>query len=169
MRIGLVAAMAENQVIGKDNELPWHLSADLKRFKQITMGKPIIMGRKTFESLPGVLPGRHSIVISRNDRFRPEGVTVVDSLDAAVDAAGDVEEAMVIGGADIYFQFLPRADRLYLTLVHTVVAGDAFFPAYNRHEWRQVFEEHHPADENNPYPYSYITLERAWDKERGES
>lgn len=166
MRIGLIAAMAENQVIGKDNELPWHLSADLKRFKQITMGKPIIMGRKTFESLPGgALPGRHNIVISRNHQYHPEGVTVVDSLDAAVDAAGDVEEAMVIGGADIYFQFLPRADRLYLTQVHTVVPGDAHFPAYNRREWRLIVEEHHPADENNPYPYSFLTLQRIWGKE----
>jgi dihydrofolate reductase len=167
MRIALVAAMALNQVIGRDNELPWHLSADLKQFKKITMGKPIIMGRKTFESLPGPLPGRHNIVITRNDQFAAEGVTVVDSLDAAVAAAGDAEEAMVIGGADIYFQFLSRADRMYLTKVHTEVEGDAHFPAYNRREWKLLVEENHPADENNPYPYSFLTLQRIWGKETG--
>ena len=165
MRIGLITAMSRNQVIGRNNELPWHLSADLKHFKKITMGKPIIMGRKTFESIGRPLPGRQNIVITRNPDYRPDGVRVVAGLDEAVEAAGDVDEAMVIGGADIYFQFLPRADRLYLTLVHTVIDGDAHFPAYNRREWRLIVEENHPADESNPHPYSFLTLQRLWGKQ----
>jgi dihydrofolate reductase len=161
MKIGLVAALSRNQVIGRENALPWHLPADLKRFKAITLGKPIIMGRKTYDSIGRPLPGRQNIVISRNPDFAAEGVTLVESLDAAIEAAGDAPEAMVIGGANIYYQFLPRADRLYLTIVHTQINdGDTFFPAYNRREWRLSHEETHPADGGNPYAYSFMTYQR---------
>jgi dihydrofolate reductase len=161
MKISLVAALSRNQVIGRDNALPWHLPADLKRFKAITLGKPIIMGRKTYDSIGRPLPGRQNIVISRNPDFKADGVTVVESLDAAVEAAADAPEVMVIGGANVYYQFLPRADRLYLTVVHTQINdGDAFFPAYNRREWRLTREETHPADASNPYPYSFMTWQR---------
>lgn len=161
MNIGLVAALSRNQVIGRNNALPWHLPADLKRFKAITLGKPIIMGRKTFDSIGRPLPGRQNIVISRNPHFYAEGITLVQSLDAALEAAGDAPEVMVIGGANIYYQFLPRADRLYLTVVHTQINdGDAFFPAYNRREWRLTREEIHPADTSNAYPYRFMTWQR---------
>ncbi len=161
MKIGLVAALSRNQVIGRDNALPWHLPADLKRFKAITLGKPIIMGRKTFDSIGRPLPGRHNIIISRNENFSAEGVTVVSSLDAALEAANNASEVMVIGGATIYYQFLPRADRLYLTVVNTQIDdGDAFFPAYNRREWRLSLEETHPADAQNPHAYSFMTWQR---------
>jgi dihydrofolate reductase len=161
MKIGLVAALSRNQVIGRDNALPWHLPADLKRFKAITLGKPIIMGRKTYDSIGRPLPGRQNIVISRNPDFTADGVTVVENIDAAIEAAREAPEVMVIGGATIYYQFLPRADRLYLTVVHTQIDdGDAFFPAYNRREWRLTREETHPADEQNPHPYSFMTWQR---------
>ncbi|MHB1229353.1 MAG: type 3 dihydrofolate reductase [Halothiobacillus sp.] len=161
MKIGLVAALSRNQVIGRNNTLPWYLPADLKRFKNITMGKPIIMGRKTYDSIGRPLPGRKNIVISRNPDFHAEGVTVVDSLDAAIEAAENAPEVMVIGGANIYYQFLPRADRLFLTVVHTQIEdGDAFFPAYNRREWRLTVEETHPADASNPFSYSFMTWQR---------
>lgn len=161
MKIGLVAALSRNQVIGRNNALPWSLPADLQRFKKITMGKPIIMGRKTYDSIGRPLPGRKNIVISRNPDFHAEGVTVVDSLDAALEAADQAPEVMVIGGANIYYQFLPRADRLYFTLVHTSIDdGDSFFPAYNRRDWRLVIEENHPADTDNVFPYSFMTWQR---------
>lgn len=161
MKISLIAALSRNQVIGRNNALPWYLPADLARFKRITLGKPIIMGRKTFESIGKPLPGRHNIVISRNLDWAALGVTVVHGLDDAIEAAGDAPEAMVIGGANIYYQFMPRADWLYFTVVHTRIEdGDAFFPAYNRREWRLVLEEHHPADTHNPTPYSFMTWQR---------
>ena len=161
MNIGLVAALSRNQVIGRKNTLPWTLPADLQRFKKITMGKPIIMGRKTFDSIGRPLPGRTNIIISRNPDFHADGVTVVDSLDAAIEAADQAPEVMVIGGATIYYQFLPRADRLYFTRVHTTIEdGDTFFPAYNRREWRLILDEHHPADGDNPFPYSFMTWQR---------
>jgi dihydrofolate reductase len=161
MKIGLIAALSLNQAIGRNNELPWSLPADLQRFKKITMGKPMIMGRKTYESIGRPLPGRKNIVVSRNPEFIADGITVVDSLEAAIDAADQAPEVMVIGGANIYYQFLPRADRLYFTLVHTSIDdADAFFPAYNRRDWRLVIEENHPADTNNPFPYSFMTWQR---------
>ncbi len=161
MKISLIAAMSRNQVIGRNNALPWYLPADLARFKRITLGKPVIMGRKTFESIGKPLPGRLNIVISRNTALAMPGVTVVHGLDDALATAGDAPEVMVIGGANIYYQFMPRADWLYFTVVHTRIEdGDAFFPAYNRREWRLVLEEHHPADEHNLMPYSFMTWQR---------
>jgi len=164
MRISLISALANNNVIGRNNRLPWQLPADLRRFKQLTLGKPIIMGRKTHESIGRLLPDRHNIIISREPEYQVEGATVVNGLDEALAAAGDVDEVMIVGGANIYFQFLPRADRMYLTLIHADFEGDAFFPAYNRREWRTIVEEHHPADEENPWPYSFLTLQRIWNK-----
>ncbi|MFP4154476.1 MAG: type 3 dihydrofolate reductase [Halothiobacillaceae bacterium] len=163
MHISLISALAQNNVIGDGNRLPWRLPADLKRFKTLTMGKPIVMGRRTYESIGRLLPGRQTIIISRNPEFRVEGATVVHGLDEALEAAGDAEETMICGGADIYFQFLPRADRMYLTLVHDDVPGDAHFPAFNRREWDTIEEEHHPADADNPHPYSFLTLARRRD------
>lgn len=158
--------MAENRVIGRNNNLPWHLSEDLKYFKRITMGKPIIMGRKTFDSIGKALPGRTNIVVTRNTDFRAENIRVVSSLDEARDlcesiAAIDVcDEAMVIGGAQIYTLALPMADRLYLTEVHAEVEGDAFFPAFERSAWQEVAREDFAASGPNPYDYSFLILEK---------
>lgn len=129
MQISLVAAMAHDRVIGKDNQMPWHIPAELKYFKELTMGKPVIMGRRTFESIGRPLPGRHNIVLTSSDRL-PSTVTVVRSIEQSLRAAGDVEEVCVIGGGDIYRQFLPQATRLYLTAIDLAVEGDTRFPDY---------------------------------------
>lgn len=158
--ISLIVAAAENDVIGRDGALPWRLSDDLRRFKTLTMGKPLIMGRRTRESIGRPLPGRQNIVITRNPGYRAEGSDVVCSLDAALAAAGDAPEVMVIGGAEIYRQFLPLAGRIYLTRVHTVIAGDTFLPAMDPAEWKEVARTRHPADPRNDFETSFITLER---------
>ncbi|MBL3590000.1 MAG: type 3 dihydrofolate reductase [gamma proteobacterium endosymbiont of Lamellibrachia anaximandri] len=158
--ISLIWAMAENRVIGRNNQLPWHLSADLQHFKRLTLGKPIVMGRKTWESLPGLLPKRQHIVVTGNRGYRAEGALVVHSIDEAVAAAGDAQEIMIVGGGAFYAQMLPRADRLYLTLVHTEVEGDAWFPEFDLSAWREVGREDFTADEKNCFAYSFITLER---------
>ncbi|MBU0499007.1 MAG: dihydrofolate reductase [Gammaproteobacteria bacterium] len=158
--ISLIAAMAENRVIGRDNRLPWHLPADLQHFKKLTLGKPIIMGRKTWESLPGLLPERKHIVLSRNRRYRAEGAALAQDLENAVEAAGKVAEICVVGGAAIYKLALPLADRIYLTLVHARVDGDAFFPALDEGQWRLSLREDHPANGKNPFPYSFLYYER---------
>ncbi|WP_370279257.1 type 3 dihydrofolate reductase [Pontibacterium sp.] len=166
MRLAIIVAQAENRVIGINNKLPWHLPEDLRYFKQVTMSKPIIMGRKTYESIGRPLPGRTNIVISRQEGYAPEGVKVVPSLEAAIELAESIcvidgaEEAMVIGGAQIYEQALTRADRLYLTQVHASVEGDAWFPAFAMEEWREVGREDFTAMEPNPYDYSFIVLDR---------
>lgn len=159
-RISLIAAMAEDRVIGRDNTMPWHLPADLAHFKQVTYGKPVVMGRKTLESIGRPLPGRHNIVISRNPDFRPEGVTVVADLDAAIAAAGEVAELMIIGGATIYEQMLSRADRLYLTFIELAVAGDAHFPDWSELSWRESDNERHEADARNAHACRFVTLDR---------
>lgn len=156
--ISIIVAMAENRVIGNDNSLPWHLPADLKHFKALTVGKPIIMGRNTWESLPGRLPDRLHIVITANPDYVADGCVVVHSLEQALVAAGDVPEVMIIGGAMLYAQALPLADRLYLTLVETQAEGDAIFPEYSQEQWREVECECHAADEKNPYAYRFYTL-----------
>lgn len=166
MRLAIIVAQAENRVIGINNKLPWHLPEDLRYFKQVTMSKPIIMGRKTYESIGRPLPGRTNIVISRQEGYAPEGVKVVPSLEAAIELAESIgvidgaEEAMVIGGAQIYEQALTCADRLYLTQVHASVEGDAWFPAFAMEEWREVGREDFTAMEPNPYDYSFIVLDR---------
>ncbi|BAO42991.1 dihydrofolate reductase [Thiolapillus brandeum] len=158
--ISIISAMAHNRVIGHENRLPWHLPADLQHFKAVTMGKPMIMGRKTWESLPGLLPGRPHIVVTRNPDYRAEGARVVHSLEESFDAAGDVEEIMIVGGANLYAQALSHARRMYLTQIDTQVEGDAWFPAFNAREWREVALEKYVADEKNPFDYRFITLEK---------
>ena len=159
--ISLVVAMARNRVIGRDKGLPWNLPADLRHFKALTMGKPIVMGRRTWESLPGLLPGRRHIVVTRNPGYRAVGAEVVHSLDEAIVAAGPADEIMVVGGANLYAQALPFANRIYLTLVDAEIDGDTFFPAWDSDEWVETASNPHPADDRNAYACRFITLERA--------
>jgi dihydrofolate reductase len=158
--VSLIAALDRNRFIGKANRLPWHLPADLQHFKRMTLGKPIIMGRKTWESLPGLLPGRTHIVISRNPGCRVEGAVLAESPVAALRAAGEVPEVMVVGGAEIYRQMLPLAQCMYLTWVETSVDGDARFPEWDEREWVEVGRERHEADERNAFAYSFVELRR---------
>ncbi|HKJ74025.1 MAG TPA: dihydrofolate reductase [Alphaproteobacteria bacterium] len=159
MIISLVAAVAENGVIGKDGNLAVRISPDLKRFKAITMGKPLITGRKNFESIGRPLPGRQNIVITRQKDYAPEGVVVVHSLEEALKAAEPAEEVMVMGGADIFAMALPLADRFYLTEIHAEPEGDVFMPPWSPGNWREVLREDHPADGGTP-AYSFVDLER---------
>ncbi|WP_368194902.1 type 3 dihydrofolate reductase [Aeromonas sp. R2-2] len=162
MKISMIAAMAHDRVIGKDNQMPWHLPADLAHFKRVTLGKPVLMGRKTFESIGRPLPGRRNLVISRNPNYQAEGIEVVGSVEAALAllAGSSVEELMVIGGGHLYGQLLPRADRLYLTRIDLAVEGDTRFPAFDDGQWQRIECESHPADEKNPHPYSFETWQR---------
>jgi dihydrofolate reductase len=159
-RLSLIAAMARNRVIGRDNKLPWRLPADLKRFRTLTTGHPIIMGRKTFDSLGRALPNRHNIVMTRDVNFRADDVTVVNGISAAIAAAGDVSEMFVIGGAHVYEQLLPLADRLYLTLIDADVPGDAWFPDYGAEHWLETSRERFPADDTNSSAMEFVTLDR---------
>ena len=160
MRLSIIVAMANNGVIGRDGGLPWHISEDLKRFKRITMGNPILMGRKTYDSIGRPLPGRQSIVISRQTDWRAEGVTAVTSLDAALAACGDAEEAFVIGGAEIYRLALPLAGRLYLTRVEADVDGDVRLPEIAWTDWRLADSQPGEPDGKNPYHWKFETYER---------
>ena len=152
--------MAANRVIGRDGGLPWRLPGDLRRFKAITMGKPILMGRRTFESLGRPLPGRENIVITRDRSWSAPGCRVAHSLDEALALAGEAGELMVIGGAEIYRLAWPRLDRLELTEVHADVEGDTRLEGFDAAEWREVAREHHPADERHALAFSFVTLER---------
>lgn len=159
--LALVAACARSGVIGIDNKLPWHLPEDMKFFRETTRGKPVIMGRKTWESLPDAfrpLPGRLNIVVSRNPDFHAEGGAVVGSLPEAVAAAGNAEIACVIGGAEIYRQALPLADRLILTEIDRDYAGDAFFPAFDQAEWQEVSRDARVSESG--LPFAFVTYER---------
>jgi dihydrofolate reductase len=158
--ISIVVAMAENRVIGHENALPWHLPEDLKRFKAHTMGKPIVMGRKTYESIGRALPGRLNIVMTRNPQWRAEGVVTVQSFEQALERAGDVPEIAVIGGAELFRLALPRAQRIYLTLVHAQVSGDTVFPEIDRKEWIERDRETRAADERHAYAMTFSILER---------
>ena len=158
--ITLVVAMAENGVIGHEGKLPWHLPADLAHFKRITQGYPIIMGRRTYESIGKALPERMNIIVSRTPGFAADGCTVVGCLDEALQAAGEVAEVKIIGGAQLYQEALPQAQRIELTQVHGHVQGDTFFPRLDLTEWQQVAAEAHAADERNAYALSFLTLER---------
>lgn len=160
MRISIIAAMDRNRLIGNRNQLPWHLPADLAHFKRVTMGKPVIMGRKTFESIGRPLPGRTNIVLTGSADFRADGVLVASSLDQALEYASGADEAMVIGGGMIYRLVLPSADRLYLTLVDNAYEGDAWFPDFDPAEWRIIASEAHAADDKNPSDYRFVTYER---------
>lgn len=159
MKISMIAAMAHDRVIGKDNQMPWHLPADLAHFKRVTLGKPVLMGRKTFESIGRPLPGRRNLVISRNPGYQAEGIEVVGSVEAALAllAGNSVEELMVIGGGHLYAEMLPSADCLYLTRIDLAVEGDTRFPAFDDGQWQRIACESHPADEKNPHPYSFET------------
>lgn len=159
-KVSLIWAMAENRVIGRDNKLPWRLSADLKHFKALTLRKPILMGRKTWESLPGLLPNRPHVVVTHDKSYQAPGCSVVHSVDEALATVSDAQEVMVVGGAALYGQMFPYAQRLYMTLVHADVVGDAYFPEFSLSQWREVERERHPADEKNNFPYSFITLYR---------
>ena len=159
--ISIIVAASENGVIGNRGELPWRLSSDLQHFKAVTMGKPIVMGRKTWESIGRPLPGRQNIVITRQAGFKAEGCDVVESVDAAIAVSGDAEEIMVIGGSEIYALFLSCADRMYLTRVHADIDGDAFFPDDDDHTWALVDYEQHAADDKNEFDYSFQVYERA--------
>ena len=156
----LVIAQAANRVIGRDNRMPWHLPADLAHFKRITMGHPVIMGRKTWESIGRALPGRLNIVISRTPSFNAPGATVVHSLDEAFLAAADADEGFVIGGGQIYAEALPTADRIYLTEVSAEVEGDTTFPALDRSQWHETIMGERAPDERNAHPLRFLLLAR---------
>ena len=159
MSLSLIVAMANNRVIGNNNRMPWHLPADFAYFKKITTGHAVIMGRKTFESIGRPLPGRRNIVVSRNVSYRADGTEVVASLNAAIDACKH-QDAFVIGGATLYAEALPRADRIYLTEVDASPDGDTRFPVLNSNEWREVARERRESDEKNPHPMQFVVLER---------
>lgn len=161
MRIAIIVAMAENRVIGRNNQLPWRIPADLGHFKMLTMGKPIIMGRRTHESIGRPLPGRDNIVITADRDYQADGCQVVHSIDQALEVAGDCAEAMIIGGANLYRQTLEDADRLYLTLVKAEPQGDTWFPLIEAQQWREIERETHNADESNEYDYDFVVLDRA--------
>ena len=161
--ITMIAAASENNAIGKDNDLLWHLPHDFKRFKQLTTGHPIIMGRKTFESFPNTLPNRTHIIITRDKSYRTEfpDCVVVHSLEEAFDSLEESEESFIIGGGDIYSLAMPYADVIELTRVHhTFIEADAFFPEIKEKEWELVREEIHPKDDKHAYDFTYLTYHR---------
>lgn len=164
MIISLVAAASDNNVIGNKGALPWRMPADMKFFKNLTMGHTVIMGRKTYESMGKPLPGRKNIVISRKKNFQADGCTVLDSLTEAFATFTDEKEVFVIGGAEIYRAALSKADKIYLTKVHCVVDGDAHFPQISDKEWVELSRLENQADEKNPFPYTFIELARKSEK-----
>jgi dihydrofolate reductase len=160
MIISIVVAIAENNAIGKNNQLLWHLPADLKHFKQITTGHTVIMGRKTYDSVGKPLPNRRNIIITRQD-ITIEGCEVAKSIEDALALCAGEEEVFIIGGAEIYKQSIHLADRIYLTIVHQKFDGDSYFPEINYGQWVETTRGDHQPDEKNKLPYSFITLERS--------
>ncbi len=177
MIISIIAAIAKNRVIGKNNRLPWHLPADLKRFKQITMGKPVIMGQKTFESIGKPLPGRTNIVLTWDKNFNPKGCIISHSIQEALKVVNNLppaenfnssrgldipltKEVIICGGASIYKQFLPLTHKMYLTLIEADFDGDAFFPEFNWQEWQEIERIENQPNKENPYKFTFITLKR---------
>lgn len=160
MLVSIIAAMDRNRLIGNNNQLPWHLPADLAHFKRVTMGKPIIMGRKTYESIGRPLPGRTNIVLTRSSDFNAEGVLTANTLEQALNHVSAEDEVMIIGGSTIYELTLPRADRLYLTYVEDSFEGDAWFPDFDLEQWHIVASEEHSADEKNSSAYRFVTYAR---------
>ncbi len=158
--LSLIAAVSENQVIGKHNQLVWHLPADMRFFKNTTMGHTLIMGRKTFESFGKPLPGRKSIVITRQKYWQYEGVEIVHSLEEAIKAAPHDEEVFIVGGAEIYRLALPLCEKMYLTIVHHQFEGDTFFPPVDFSQWHLISEEKHPSNEKHAYAFSIREYER---------
>lgn len=161
MKIALVAAMDKNRLIGANNKLPWHLPADLAHFKKVTLHKPVVMGRKTFESIGRPLPNRRNIIISRNANYSAEGCEVFSSLEAVLDALHNEPEIMIIGGGQLFDEILPRADILYLTIIDAKFDGDVYFPDWNANEWQESESQAYAADDKNNYAMNFITLVRA--------
>ena len=159
MTLSLIVAITKNNVIGKDNQMPWHLPADLAWFRKNTTGKPVIMGRKTFESIGHPLPKRTNIVLSRTP-YEHEGVIWKENFESAVDFVKEFDEIMLIGGGELFKQYLPKADKLYLTQIQADIDGDTFFPEINWAEWNIEFEEYHQADADNPYDCRFLILLR---------
>ncbi|WHY95562.1 dihydrofolate reductase [Peribacillus simplex] len=159
--ISLIVAMDQNRVIGKNNELPWHLPADLQYFKKVTMGHPIVMGRKTFESIGRVLPGRENVIVTRNQDFKAEGCVVLHDI-AQIKTFADSrdEEVFVIGGAEIFKEILPVTDRLYITEIHETFEGDTFFPVIDENQWDKVSSNPGSIDEKNHYAHDFIILQK---------
>ena len=160
MIISLVAAMGRNCVIGQGNALPWSMPADMAHFRLLTRGKPVIMGRKTYESIGRALPDRINIIMTRDTGYRATGCAIAHSPAAAIAAAGTTAEIMVIGGEKIFREFLPLAKKMYLTIIDADFKGDARFPEWSADEWCQTAREEHAADSANPHPYRFLTLER---------
>lgn len=161
MKISLIVAMSSNRAIGLANQMPWHLSADLKRFKQLTMGYPILMGRKTFESIARPLPGRTNIVVSRNPAYRPEGCIVVDTVEAAINQACQLaDEVFVIGGSTLYEATFPIADTLYITQINRDFNGDTFFPDFDWNRWSEIAREDVVDDPKVSFTYSFLKLQK---------
>jgi dihydrofolate reductase len=159
-RICLIAALAANRAIGKNNTLPWHLPADLKRFKALTLGHPVLMGRKTYESIGKPLPRRRNLVITRNRDYRAPGCEVVHSLDTALAACSGADVIFIIGGAELYRQALPRAQRLEFTEIHAEFDGDTYFPQFASDEWRETARECHGTEAGAPLRYDFVRYER---------
>lgn len=157
--LSLIAAMSNNRVIGKNNTLPWHLPADLKHFKNMTLGKPIIMGRRTFESIGKPLPGRQNIIMTRDKNYHATGCTIIHSFEQ-IKSSTDAPEIMVIGGAELYTQLLSQAQRLYLTFIHADFEGDRYFPEWQTNQWQEISREDHLKDEQNNYDYTFVTFEK---------
>ncbi len=160
MQLSIIVAMDRNRVIGKGDGLPWHISSDLQNFKKITMGKPIIMGRKTHESIGRLLPGRENIILTREESYKAEGCTVLHNMDELFEHCKDVDEVMITGGSEIYKISLEQATRLYLTEVHAEIEGDTYFPEFDRNEWNETSREDYHADNKNEFDYSFTVLER---------
>ena len=160
MKISLIVAMASNRAIGLNNQMPWHLSADLKKFKQITMGSPILMGRKTYASIGRPLPGRINIIISRNSSYQQDNCLVFDNIEKALATCQKYDEIFIIGGATFYEAMLAKADFLYLTQIHKTFDADTFFPEINPQQWKEVAREDITDDQSVDFSYSFIKLER---------
>lgn len=160
MIISIIAAMGRNRVIGIKNALPWKLPADMTHFRQLTIGKPVIMGQKTFETIGKSLPGRTNIILTFDKNFTPFGCQIAHSVEEALEIARDFKEVMVCGGASVYKQFLPIADRLYLTLIEGDFEGDAFFPEFNWNDWEEIERIENKPDKDNVYQYTFLTLQR---------
>ncbi len=160
MILSILVAVAENGVIGREGRLPWHLPDDLRRFKRLTTGHAIVMGRRTYESIGRALPGRRSIVLSRDARFASPGIEIARSLDAALAACAGEEEVFVIGGESLFRKALPKADRIYLTRVHDRPAGDVCFPDFDESAWDRAESEEHAADEHHEHPFTFLTYRR---------
>jgi len=160
-RITLIAAVANNGVIGRDGDLPWRLPDDLKAFKRLTLGNPVVMGRKTWESIGRPLPERRNVVMTRSDDYQTPGADVVHGASEALELLDGVDEVMIIGGGAIYRQFLGRADRIYLTEVDADIEGNVTFPDFDRSEWIEVAREHHPADDRHEHAFTLVQLDRS--------